>query len=728
MPRPIPTAALTDAPPEIRAEQVRVILRRLVPWAALFVGLFMVWMIWMTLLFRELNLRDAMDTAQAARHLARGDGFVTSVVRPLSFHFVPELEDHPDLMNPPFMTVITAALFKIGGAGDRMVALASGLGWIACGLLIYGLMLDLVRSRRLALLAVAFWAVNVAAGSFGVSGDSVTWSAALLTGVLWLTLRAERRADDARREQWSKPRTLAEMPYLWAVASGVVAGLLLLCEPALGPAVWVPLLVFWARWPHRAAVAPYSMPRQTSIKLEENPGSRVGYSVRLVACLLVPALLVNLPWLIRTWAITWPFLPNVLRSYAALAYSDAYPGDSIFRYVLAPRDDATTFWLVFFLPAVRDSLAALPRLPATLFQFAGLAPMLIFVVGLFQNLDANLRRVRGAMIWMFALAVVFFSLWSVDAKNFLVFAPMVTVVAVIGLSQLVWARYAPPRRRMLVLDDDEERHAFFKKAFYSSEIRHVWTADEAIAALAAETFDVVYLDHDLGGTMNEPSWGSTKTGYEVAKWLSGHPERCPPRVLIHSQNPAGTEKMLAVLPSAEIEAPQVQAQGRGGFVAGLRQVVHATRRKQMYALAMLLVSLPLMDVRMNKQPRARMTLPPGLEHLVNNGAADDTVLTDAPWLVAWYGARKAVWLPQRAVDIEAMLEEGAYFDWVYLADMMPRDRREIGDWWIELVSDAGGWREFAPVERRFPRERVLQRTTPRPVREEAAPDPMLPAR
>jgi CheY-like chemotaxis protein len=709
MPRSIPASALSNGPPEIRADEVRKLLRQLVPWAALAVGLFIAWMIWVTLLFREVGLRDAMDSAQAARHLAHGDGFITSVIRPLGFSFVQDLQEHPDLINAPFMTVLMAVLFNIGGDGDRMVALASGLGWIMCGLLIFGLTLDLTRKKGLAYLAAAFWAVNVAGGSFGVSGDNVTWSAALLTATLWLCLRGERRADDARREHWNKPRTLAEMPYRWAVASGVTAGLLTLCEPALTPAVWIPLIIFWVRWPHRAQVAPFYIPPKTSIKYGNEQGSRTGYSVRLAAVLFSPLLIVVLPWYLRSLLITWPDLPGVLRSYSALAYSDAYPGDSVFRYVKPPGETAATFWILHFLPALRDTLGALPRLPATLFQFAGLAPMLIFVVGLFQNLERALRAVRGAMIGMFALAVIFFSLWSVDAKNFLVFAPMVTAVAVTGLSQLIWARYTPPRRRMLVLDDDEKRHVFFDKKYYYNDIKHVWTADEAIEALERETFDIAYLDHDLGGTMHEPSWGSTRTGYEVAKWLAEHPDHRPAQVFIHSQNPAGTEKMLAVLPDAEVETTRMK--GPRGFMATVQSIHQNTRRKQMYALAMLLVALPLIEVRMNKQrmPRQRPQIPPGLTYIINNGEADDVVLTDAPWLVAWYGQRRAVWLPQRTVDLELMRELGAEFDWVYIANVQPRDRREVGDWWGDLVTDPEGWDEFRTVEPRFRLERVMKR-------------------
>src|ERR1041384_1095448 len=71
--------------------------------------------------FRGLDRREAMDMAQLARNLARGKGFTTYVIRPLSlWHLKTYREDHdqkfmeqPDLTNPPLYPLALAGLFKL---------------------------------------------------------------------------------------------------------------------------------------------------------------------------------------------------------------------------------------------------------------------------------------------------------------------------------------------------------------------------------------------------------------------------------------------------------------------------------------------------------------------------------------------------------------------------------------------------------------------------------------
>lgn len=85
------------------------------------------------LLFEYQNLREpaAMDLAQVARQLARGEGFTTQFIRPLSVQRLEsraearggDLEDpgrltsaHPDLANPPLYPVLLAGWLRLFGA------------------------------------------------------------------------------------------------------------------------------------------------------------------------------------------------------------------------------------------------------------------------------------------------------------------------------------------------------------------------------------------------------------------------------------------------------------------------------------------------------------------------------------------------------------------------------------------------------------------------------------
>lgn len=103
--------------------------------------------------------------------------------------------------------------------------------------------------------------------------------------------------------------------------------------------------------------------------------------------------------------------------------------------------------------------------------------------------------------------------------------------------------------KILVLDDNEIRLRYFKKHLAPLLPDCVMTAKEAIEKLSETDFDVVFLDHDLGNQEYQTSGDGT--GYEVAQWLSNHPEKKPKKIVIHSFNACGARKMLALLPEAE---------------------------------------------------------------------------------------------------------------------------------------------------------------------------------
>jgi len=106
--------------------------------------------------------------------------------------------------------------------------------------------------------------------------------------------------------------------------------------------------------------------------------------------------------------------------------------------------------------------------------------------------------------------------------------------------------------KILILDDDDTRHTLFKQNYSKHDLVHTYTADEAIDALKRGTYDVVFLDHDLGGKQMVDSWGEEPTGYTVAKWMAMNPERKPGQVYIHSLNPVGARNMHNILPGSKL--------------------------------------------------------------------------------------------------------------------------------------------------------------------------------
>jgi CheY-like chemotaxis protein len=112
-------------------------------------------------------------------------------------------------------------------------------------------------------------------------------------------------------------------------------------------------------------------------------------------------------------------------------------------------------------------------------------------------------------------------------------------------------------KKYLVLDDDKERHDGFEKCLSRhGQVTHVYTYDEAAKALDKETFDEIFLDHDLGDFGPGPSgYGeSERTGADVALYLARivPEERYPKMVHIHSWNPAGAHNIATILDSAGI--------------------------------------------------------------------------------------------------------------------------------------------------------------------------------
>ena len=61
----------------------------------------------------------AIEQAQLARHLAEGDGYITSALRPLSLAFNSNPTNHPDLYNPPVAPYVLSAAFRILHPSDR---------------------------------------------------------------------------------------------------------------------------------------------------------------------------------------------------------------------------------------------------------------------------------------------------------------------------------------------------------------------------------------------------------------------------------------------------------------------------------------------------------------------------------------------------------------------------------------------------------------------------------
>ena len=107
--------------------------------------------------------------------------------------------------------------------------------------------------------------------------------------------------------------------------------------------------------------------------------------------------------------------------------------------------------------------------------------------------------------------------------------------------------------KILILEDKDERLKQFNDNLCSedNQLMMVKEAVYAIDYLSNEKWDVLFLDHDLGGQINVSS-ENENTGSEVARFLKQHPFLIPNLVILHSLNMIGCKYMKGLLPDSVI--------------------------------------------------------------------------------------------------------------------------------------------------------------------------------
>lgn len=103
----------------------------------------------------------------------------------------------------------------------------------------------------------------------------------------------------------------------------------------------------------------------------------------------------------------------------------------------------------------------------------------------------------------------------------------------------------PDHWRVFVLDDTEDRISWFRQRIPG--VRYAKTCDEALRILAAEKFDLVFLDHDLSWMDAGFPDRQHGNGKEVARYLAR--TGFPGRVVIHSRSEQAPV-MAKILPEA----------------------------------------------------------------------------------------------------------------------------------------------------------------------------------
>jgi 4-amino-4-deoxy-L-arabinose transferase-like glycosyltransferase len=249
--------------------------------------------------FKDFGNAEAMQTAEVARNLARGQGFTTQCVQPFALHLVetklgaaPKLgaEFQPNLVNPPLYPLLLAGLMKVLPF-DYDVAPAF---WIyqpemliaLCNqaLFFLAVWLSFRLARRLFDKAVAWVTAIVLLGTevlwrFTVSGLPTLLSLVIFVGLLWCLVVLEEGGRAGNRSRGWFVR--------WALLTGLLLGLGALTRYACA---WLalPALLFFALF------------------LEQRRGWVCGVT-------LLAFLVVFTPWLARNYSVSGTLFG--LRSY-----------------------------------------------------------------------------------------------------------------------------------------------------------------------------------------------------------------------------------------------------------------------------------------------------------------------------------------------------------------------------------------------------------------------------
>lgn len=113
--------------------------------------------------------------------------------------------------------------------------------------------------------------------------------------------------------------------------------------------------------------------------------------------------------------------------------------------------------------------------------------------------------------------------------------------------------------RVFLLDDDLRRHSWFRSRFAGDLVDVASDVSEAQALLSANSYDAIFLDHDLQPEhYNSTTPDDARTGYAIALWLASNPQlQSGSSILVHTRNADGAMRMVEKLRQANRNAEYV---------------------------------------------------------------------------------------------------------------------------------------------------------------------------
>ncbi len=103
--------------------------------------------------------------------------------------------------------------------------------------------------------------------------------------------------------------------------------------------------------------------------------------------------------------------------------------------------------------------------------------------------------------------------------------------------------------RIFILEDNLKRMVKFRRELIGHEIDHAETLEDGTSFVVANKYDLLFLDHDLGGEEMVDSF-SGGTGYQLAEFIASFTQNKTTPCVVHSCNPAGADNIIRALPHA----------------------------------------------------------------------------------------------------------------------------------------------------------------------------------
>lgn len=364
----------------------------------LFAFVALIYLIFNVSRFDRLNDVNAMDYAQIARHVMRGEGFTTSFIKPLGLTYEPSVENHHDLTYPPVHVGVISVMLRALGDNDRAVSHSSGIAFLLTIPVLFVLALRLFDWRT-AVLATVLFGTHLANLGYAVSGLEASLLTLLVTGMLLLLHVA------ASSEKYE---------LVWVAAAGVAMGLIYLTKY-----VWLGALI--------PAVA------YLIIMKPQRRFARVAIFVALVAVTATP-------WLYRNYTITGnPFF--TLRWHELVGQTRAYPANTIYRQFTEDTPGYLAF--AFSNPrAVFEKIrGGLMNLYQTFHELGGLYLTPFFLVGILVRLgDDRLERLRYLSYGLLIVVSVVLAFFIAAPRLIAPMGAFVTIIAVAFFWRLMDAR------------------------------------------------------------------------------------------------------------------------------------------------------------------------------------------------------------------------------------------------------------------------------------------------